>query len=177
MTDSPMDVDNLNPPVVDLDSRPLPQPQDTLDPKPVLNSEQDVHKSHPSPACIEVAIRVRPESAFELSSPEHHNIIRIQDEVIFIQPDGEDTRARTGQKRRRPLQYIFDRVYPPEATQLDVFQHSIEKLLPPLFDGYNASVFCYGATGAGKTFTMMGDETGSRPGIVPLAVSPSLQPI
>jgi hypothetical protein len=30
--------------------------------------------------------------------------------------------------------------------------------------GYNASVFAYGATGAGKTYTMLGTE--ERPGIM-----------
>jgi len=29
-------------------------------------------------------------------------------------------------------------------------------LIEGLLDGYNATIFAYGATGAGKTFTMMG---------------------
>ena len=34
--------------------------------------------------------------------------------------------------------------------------------------GYNASVFAYGATGAGKTYTMLGTE--ENPGIMMLSV-------
>lgn len=34
--------------------------------------------------------------------------------------------------------------------------------------GYNASVFAYGATGAGKTFTMLGTE--DHPGIMMLSI-------
>jgi kinesin family protein 18/19 len=35
-------------------------------------------------------------------------------------------------------------------------------------EGYNASVFAYGATGAGKTYTMLGSE--DNPGIMLLAI-------
>lgn len=34
--------------------------------------------------------------------------------------------------------------------------------------GYNASVFAYGATGAGKTYTMLGTE--DKPGIMMLSI-------
>jgi kinesin family member 18/19 len=34
--------------------------------------------------------------------------------------------------------------------------------------GYNASVFAYGATGAGKTYTMLGTE--EQPGIMMLSI-------
>ena len=34
--------------------------------------------------------------------------------------------------------------------------------------GYNASVFAYGATGAGKTYTMLGTE--DQPGIMMLSI-------
>jgi kinesin family protein 18/19 len=36
-------------------------------------------------------------------------------------------------------------------------------------EGYNASVFAYGATGAGKTFTMLGSE--DNPGIMLNAIN------
>lgn len=37
-----------------------------------------------------------------------------------------------------------------------------------MLNGYNASVFAYGATGAGKTYTMLGMPT--RPGIMVLTL-------
>ena len=40
---------------------------------------------------------------------------------------------------------------------LSVFQD----LIDTVFQGYNCSVFAYGATGAGKTFTMLGSQVGS----------------
>lgn len=50
-------------------------------------------------------------------------------------------------------------------------------MIPTLLDGYNVTVFAYGATGAGKTHTMMGSSrgddsrNGSEAGIIPNALS------
>lgn len=41
-------------------------------------------------------------------------------------------------------------------------------ILNGVLDGYNASVFCYGATGAGKTHTMLGHN--GAPGVILLTV-------
>lgn len=41
-------------------------------------------------------------------------------------------------------------------------------LLDGVLDGYNATVFAYGATGAGKTFTISG--TAACPGVMPMAM-------
>jgi len=51
----------------------------------------------------------------------------------------------------------------------------VEGLLPGLFEGYNAAVFAYGQTGAGKTFTMGSGVVGTNvlpetEGIVPRVV-------
>ena len=118
---------------------------------------------------IEVCVRVRPENAFEQSQSRHRNIIQVQDNVIFIDPD-PGNRTIPGSKRRRKLEYGFDTVFGPNTSQQEVFDGTVKELIPSLFAGYNSSVFCYGATGAGKTHTMMGDEL-SMPGVIPLAVA------
>eukprot|EP01064_Diplonema_japonicum_P013625 TRINITY_DN2116_c1_g3_i1.p1 TRINITY_DN2116_c1_g3~~TRINITY_DN2116_c1_g3_i1.p1 ORF type:complete len:509 (+),score=77.21 TRINITY_DN2116_c1_g3_i1:61-1587(+) len=124
-------------------------------------------------ARIEVAIRVRPENTFELSQSKHKNIVEVQDDVIFLHPE-EDSAHHAGTKRRKPHSYVFDRVYGPTSSQLDIFNGTVKDLLPSIFNGYNSSVFCYGATGAGKTYTMMGDEQ-SMPGVIPMAVAEVFQ--
>eukprot|EP01059_Diplonema_ambulator_P029382 TRINITY_DN4878_c0_g1_i1.p1 TRINITY_DN4878_c0_g1~~TRINITY_DN4878_c0_g1_i1.p1 ORF type:complete len:993 (+),score=295.70 TRINITY_DN4878_c0_g1_i1:46-3024(+) len=125
-------------------------------------------------ARIEVAIRVRPENSWELSQSKHRNIVEVQEDVIFLHPEEEAANHMAGTKRRKPHSYVFDKVYGPAATQLDIFHGTVKGLLPPLFAGYNSSVFCYGATGAGKTYTMMGDEQ-SMPGMIPMAVAEVFQ--
>ncbi|XP_021289422.1 kinesin-like protein KIN-10B [Herrania umbratica] len=50
-----------------------------------------------------------------------------------------------------------------------IFYREVNSLIPGIFHGFNATVFAYGATGSGKTYTMQG--TKELPGLVPLAMS------
>jgi len=43
--------------------------------------------------------------------------------------------------------FTFDAVFPPESTQLGVFEETGKKLVPQLLNGYNCTVFAYGQTG------------------------------
>lgn len=48
--------------------------------------------------------------------------------------------------------------------QEEVYEQTAKIVIPSVVNGYNATVFAYGATGAGKTHTMVG--TGQEPGIM-----------
>ncbi|XP_015437614.1 PREDICTED: kinesin-like protein KIF18A [Dufourea novaeangliae] len=61
-------------------------------------------------------------------------------------------------KQNKELQFIFDKVFDVQSNNSDVFQGSTKDLITGLLDGYNCSVFAYGATGAGKTHTMLGSN-------------------
>jgi hypothetical protein len=50
-----------------------------------------------------------------------------------------------------------------------MFSSEVAPMLQHLFKGENASIFAYGMTGAGKTFTMQG-STGDHAGIIPRSV-------
>eukprot|EP00397_Hematodinium_sp_SG-2012_P017514 GEMP01017914.1.p1 GENE.GEMP01017914.1~~GEMP01017914.1.p1 ORF type:complete len:544 (+),score=100.31 GEMP01017914.1:111-1742(+) len=54
-------------------------------------------------------------------------------------------------------EFSFDSTFNP-GTQLEVFQ-DLKELVQSCMDGYNVTVFAYGQTGAGKTFTMYGPIT------------------
>lgn len=58
------------------------------------------------------------------------------------------------------------------SRQMDVFDFSIRSTVDDILNGYNGTVFAYGQTGAGKSYTMMGsdidDEEGK--GIIPRIV-------
>ncbi|KAL8425086.1 hypothetical protein Efla_001475 [Eimeria flavescens] len=49
--------------------------------------------------------------------------------------------------------YEFDRVFPPESTQDDIYR-CISPLLRAAVNGFNAALLAYGQTGAGKTYTL-----------------------
>lgn len=67
-------------------------------------------------------------------------------------------------KRVKDQTFAFDRVFDDNTNQSDVYEATTRGLLDSVIDGYNATVFAYGATGCGKTHTITG--TAQQPGII-----------
>jgi kinesin family protein 22 len=55
--------------------------------------------------------------------------------------------------------YKLDWCYGQEDDVGQIFSREVDPILPGLFRGSNATVFAYGATGSGKTYTMQVDES------------------
>ncbi|BFZ57825.1 Kinesin-related motor protein [Savitreella phatthalungensis] len=53
--------------------------------------------------------------------------------------------------------YNFDRVYGAESTQSMLFDETVVPIVDEMLGGYNCTIFAYGQTGTGKTYTMSGD--------------------
>lgn len=70
--------------------------------------------------------------------------------------------------RLRGRHFTFDASFPDVATQQEVYSTTTSELVEAVLHGRNGSVFCYGATGAGKTYTMLG--TVENPGVMVLAI-------
>src|SRR5438270_8376621 len=54
--------------------------------------------------------------------------------------------------------FTFDRVFDMNSKQSDIFDFSIKPTVDDILNGYNGTVFAYGQTGAGKSYTMMGSD-------------------
>ncbi|KAL2803210.1 P-loop containing nucleoside triphosphate hydrolase protein [Aspergillus granulosus] len=67
-------------------------------------------------------------------------------------------------KRVKDQTFAFDRIFDQSASQGEVYEATTRNLLDSVLDGYNATVFAYGATGCGKTHTITG--TPQQPGII-----------
>ncbi|KAH0272459.1 kinesin-domain-containing protein, partial [Aureobasidium melanogenum] len=97
------------------------------------------------------------------------SVIKVMDEKCLIfDPEDSSTQGRMrpgmGGKRTKDQPFTFDRVFDDNTTQAEVYEATTKNLLDSVFDGYNATVFAYGATGCGKTHTITG--TAQQPGII-----------
>jgi len=120
-------------------------------------------------AQIQVAVRVRPVSEIE----EKDSIIEVAGEgAIAVRKEcatggNEFLRSQRGRTEER----FFDRVFGPAATQADVFEYSCKpQVATAVREGRSATVFVYGATGAGKTHTMFGEREDALQGLLPRAL-------
>ncbi|XP_023182779.1 kinesin-like protein KIF11 isoform X1 [Xiphophorus maculatus] len=101
---------------------------------------------------IQVVVRCRP-----FNTMEH----RSSHGVIDCDQSRKEVLVRTGgvnDKSSRKT-YTFDMVFGPAAKQIDVYRSVVCPILDEVIMGYNCTVFAYGQTGTGKTFTMEGERT------------------
>ncbi|RDW76046.1 kinesin-like protein [Coleophoma crateriformis] len=99
-------------------------------------------------------------------------VIKVVDEKCLIFDPPEDNPVQRFSrsivsnmgKRSKDQTFGFDRVFDENTTQGDVYESTTRCLLDSVLDGYNATVFAYGATGCGKTHTITG--TAAQPGII-----------
>ncbi|KAI0140112.1 kinesin-domain-containing protein [Hypoxylon sp. NC0597] len=109
---------------------------------------------------IKVVARFRPQNKVELASG--------GEPIVTF--DGPDT--CTLNSAEATGSFTFDRVFDMQGKQKDIFEYSIKPTVDDILNGYNGTVFAYGQTGAGKSYTMMGtsieDEEGK--GITPRIV-------
>jgi hypothetical protein len=62
--------------------------------------------------------------------------------------------------------YRFDCIFDATATQARVFAEAGQQAATTFLQGYNATIFAYGRTGSGKTYTMFGNDDGLAPSVV-----------
>lgn len=72
------------------------------------------------------------------------------------------------QTERADTRYHVDHVFGPMDTTRSIFETSFHGIIDKVVTGFNATVFAYGQTSSGKTYTMQG--TREEPGVIPLAV-------
>ncbi|CBY09461.1 unnamed protein product [Oikopleura dioica] len=102
-------------------------------------------------------LRVRPTSGIDDYDDSYLRIDQQDSEVTLIPPE-----YRPGAPAEK---FKFDQVLGPEVKQPEVFKETVSNLVKAAFKGQNACLFAYGASGSGKTHTMMGKP--SDPGVIP----------
>ena len=126
-----------------------------------------------------VAVRCRPLSQRELEFS-NINTITIEKEVVtvsnpieynsndisnlYLNKEKNITITKTKQNK-----FAFDFAFQEKTNQEEIYHYTTETLLQSVFDGFNSTVFAYGATGSGKTYTMVGN--GENPGLMVRTIS------
>ncbi|XP_067164738.1 kinesin-like protein KIF19 [Apteryx mantelli] len=112
---------------------------------------------------LTVALRIRPLSAAELEEGASLIAHRLDEQVVVLRDPMEDPDDVLRANRSREKSYVFDVAFDSTATQETVYRATTRGLVAGVISGYNATVFAYGPTGCGKTYTMLG--TDREPGI------------
>ncbi|KAK3076464.1 hypothetical protein LTS18_012928, partial [Coniosporium uncinatum] len=78
-------------------------------------------------------------------------------------------RSLISYRGREGGEYTYDNVFTTHDNNSKVYDASAKRLVRRVMEGYHGTVFAYGMTGTGKTFSMQGTTTS--PGIIPLAIT------
>jgi kinesin family member 11 len=118
---------------------------------------------------VQVVLRCRPLSSEERAqrSPPVIKCHEQQSEVTITQSIAGKQFDRT---------YTFDTVFGPDTTQERLYSAAISPIVDEVLQGFNCTIFAYGQTGTGKTFTMLGGDAGdsasmsAAAGVIPRAI-------
>jgi len=107
-----------------------------------------------------VALRIRPLTNEEKAQGRKIVAEKVDDKmVLLLDPGKGSTRGQPNHLRKHrssERQYLFDVAFGADSTQEEVYLRTTKPLVDSVLEGYNATVFAYGATGSGKTYTMVG---------------------
>ncbi|XP_017682504.1 PREDICTED: kinesin-like protein KIF18A [Lepidothrix coronata] len=126
---------------------------------------------------VKVVVRVRPETQKEKQDNFSRVVHVIDQHVLVFDPKEEEvsffngkrlTHRDINKRQRKDLKFMFDAVFDEMSSQLEVFEHTTKTLIDGFLNGYNCTVLAYGATGAGKTHTMLGSP--EDPGVMYLTM-------
>ena len=113
-----------------------------------------------------VAVRTRPlskseqeDSNFNTISVPEKDIIKLSMPTEYI-PDDMSGIFLAGEQikilKLKEITYEYDFVFGENSTQEEVYENTTASLINQVVEGYSATIMAYGATGSGKTYTMVG---------------------
>ena len=112
---------------------------------------------------VKVFCRIRPENEKEISTglglclePISSNSLKIITDNINI-----NTGIKENFSEKTSQDFTYDKVFPSDTNQKTIFDMVAKPLISAAFEGINGTLFCYGQTSSGKTYTMEGVPTDS----------------
>ncbi|KOX79827.1 hypothetical protein WN51_11438 [Melipona quadrifasciata] len=96
---------------------------------------------------IQVFVRIRPFNSSEQN---------LQSTTVLDIPNNKEIIVHERPNDKVCKKFRFNNVFGPLSKQIDVYNNVVSPLLEQVLAGYNCTVFAYGQTGTGKTYTMEG---------------------
>ncbi|KAF7395897.1 hypothetical protein HZH68_009947 [Vespula germanica] len=113
--------------------------------------------------CVQVVVRCRPMDEKETA----RSYVRVVD-VIPSRGVVEIRHPRDDPSTDNVKVFTFDAVYDWRSTQQELYEETVRPLVSSVLDGFNGTIFAYGQTGTGKTYTMEGSKMEhEKRGIIP----------
>lgn len=107
-------------------------------------------------ANIKVFARLKP------SQNINQELFKREDHALYISTHRRgETNAEISARRAEDskwLRFRFAHVFGIDSSQKNVFDVAAKDIVEAFLEGYNGTIFAYGQTGAGKTYTIRGDD-------------------
>ncbi|XP_063800487.1 kinesin-like protein KIF18A [Pseudophryne corroboree] len=126
---------------------------------------------------VRVVVRVRPSNERERQANSTSVVQVVDRHILVFDPKVEvvtffhgrsATNRDVARKKNKDIKFVYDCVFDENSTQQEVFEQTTRIVLDGVLNGYNSTVLAYGATGAGKTHTMLGSS--GQPGVMYLTM-------
>lgn len=105
--------------------------------------------------------------------PLNSSEINFSQNVIYSLEQDNKTVKISSQYESDPQKFTFDYIFESDCTQGEVYEVAARPIVEAVMLGFNGTVFAYGQTSSGKTYTMTGEslENYEHMGIIPRMVS------
>ena len=110
------------------------------------NSPLQAENSHRSISnAVKVLVRIRP-----LQHEHQKSTWKLNESKAVITLLDEDNSPVAGKR------FLVDKVFGPDRTTRELYKSGVKPMVDSFLSGFNATVFTYGQTSSGKTYTMTG---------------------
>ncbi|GFX14726.1 kinesin-like protein KIF19 [Trichonephila clavipes] len=130
-----------------------------------MPNNKQAKSDHSKVQQLTVVVRIRPLFEHEKEKGAVKIARKADNKMVLLQdPTAGDPVDILRAKRAQEKKYIFDWAFDEHSSQEEVYEKTTKNLVENVVEGYNGTVFAYGATGSGKTHTMVGID--DHPGIM-----------
>ncbi|KAM5135379.1 kinesin-like protein KIF3B [Mantella aurantiaca] len=99
---------------------------------------------------VRVVVRCRPMNSKEIAA----GFDKVVD--VDVKLGQVSVKIQKGASNELPKTFTFDAVYDSNSKQVELYDETFRPLVDSVLQGFNGTIFAYGQTGTGKTFTMEG---------------------